>query len=334
MRSADWPEFRCPIHRSSLEKRENELCCLHGEKFPLRKDIPRFISQSTYADAFGVQWKRYRTTQLDSFSGVPITEERMRRCVGEDLWLNLAGKDVLECGCGAGRFTEILLKLGARVTSIDLSDAVEANEENFPQSRTHRIAQADILHLPFAPQQFDLVLCLGVVQHTPEPETTLAKLSEQVKPGGSLVIDHYTYKLSEYTKTAAILRHFLRRLPPATGLQWTERLVNALLPLHRQVRGWRLAQVLLSRVSPVLCYYRAYPQLSDEMQYQWALVDTHDSLTCWYRRFRTRSQIRQRMESLGLEDIFCWYDGNGVEARAKRPIPQDVGYRSTPDLAR
>ena len=293
--------------------------CPQGERFPSLQGIPRFVTDRTYADAFGTQWKRYRLTQLDSFSGVPITEQRIRRCLGEELWASLPGKQVLECGCGAGRFTEILLKQGAHVTSIDLSDAVEANQQNFPQSPTHRIAQADILCLPFQAEQFDVVLCLGVIQHTPNPEKTMTALVGHVKPGGWLVIDHYTYSLSEFTKSAALLRFLFKRLPPAAGLQWTDKIVEKLLPLHRHVQHIRPVQMILSRFSPVTCYYKAYPQLSDEMQYQWALVDTHDSLTCWYRRFRTSSQIERVLRSQRMTDVKAWYGGNGVEARGRRP---------------
>ena len=321
---AVWPEFCCPSHQERLEIESDWLFCPCGEVFAQRQGIPRFVNKRTYVDAFGVQWKRYRLTQLDSFSGAPITEERTRRCLGEEVWANLAGRHVLECGCGAGRFTEILLKRGACVTSIDLSEAVEANQENFPQSSTHRIAQADILHLPFKRRQFDLVFCLGVIQHTPNPEITVAALAEQIKPGGHIVIDHYTYNLSEFTKLSAILRLFMKRLPPTTGLEWTERMVKVLLPLHRWVRRSRLAQMALSRVSPVVCYYTAYPQLSEEMQYQWSLVDTHDSLTCWYRYFRTRSQIEKTMKSLGLQKIVCGLGGNGVEARGQRPASSEI----------
>lgn len=315
-----WPILCCPEHSKPLIDRNLFLECPEGEHFPLIDGIPRFVGMKSYADAFGAQWKRYRLTQLDSYTGLAITEERIRRCLGEELWGSLAGKQVLECGCGAGRFTEVLLKSCAVVTSVDLSDAVEANQESFPRSSTHRIAQADILRLPFAPHSFDVVLCLGVIQHTPRPEKTITALARQVKPGGALIIDHYTYCLSEFTKTAAILRPFLKRLPPTAGLQMTERIVRVLLPLHKQVRHWRVAQMFLSRISPTLCYYQAYPQLSDELQYQWALVDTHDSLTCWYRRFRTRSQIERILKSLGLEEIVCQYGGNGVEARGKLPL--------------
>jgi SAM-dependent methyltransferase len=180
------------------------------------------------------------------------------------------------------------------------------------------VAQADILQLPFKPKQFDLVLCLGVIQHTPRPESTMAALADHVMPGGALVIDHYTYTLSEFTKTAAILRPFLKRLNPSTGLKYTERMVDILLPVHKSVRRWRVSHMILSRISPVLCYFNAYPQLSDQMQHEWALVDTHDSLTCWYRRFRTRAQVERALQSLRLEKVVCWYGGNGVEARAQR----------------
>ncbi len=319
-----WPSFCCPVHQVQLQMNSDALYCSHGERFLLIQGIPRFVTDKTYADAFGAQWKRYRLTQLDSFSGVPITEERIRRCLGEDLWTGLSGKHVLECGCGAGRFTEILLKQGAHVTSIDLSEAVEANQQNFPQSPTHRIAQADILRLPFKAEQFDVVFCLGVIQHTPSPERTMTALVNHVKPGGWLVMDHYTYSLSEFTKSAALLRFLFKRLPPSTGLEWTEKIVDKLLPLHRRVQDVRLAQMVLSRISPVMSYYKAYPQLSEAMQYQWSLVDTHDSLTCWYRRFRTKSQIKKAMVSLGLENVACRYGGNGVEARGQRVLKTEI----------
>ena len=321
MQNAHWPAWHCPYHEAQLlHERGNALVCAEGDCFPYRNEIPRFVTQSNYADAFGVQWKKYRRTQLDSFTQTTISRDRAFRCMGEELWSALAGKQVLECGCGAGRFTEILLAKGAYVTSIDLSEAVDANQENFPQSDTHRIAQADVMQLPFAPRQFDVVLCLGVIQHTPNPEKTIARLYKQVKPGGTLVIDHYTHKLSWYTKTAPLLRRYLRRLPPDEGLKWTEWLVEAFLPLHKMVRHFYPAQMLLSRLSPVLCYYHAYPDLDDELQREWALLDTHDTLTDWYKHLRTRGQIRLTLARLGLQEIWCEYGGNGVEARGKRPL--------------
>ena len=240
-----------------------------------------------YAAAFGLQWNVYRKTQLDSYTKVPTSFDRSRRCIGEPCWEMLhrpQRTDVLEVGCGAGRFTEVMLAAGACVTSVDFSSAVDANQENFPQSEKHRILQADALKLPFADQQYDVVFCLGVIQHTPSPEETIRKLYAQVKPGGWLVIDHYTYKLSYYTKTSPLFRQVLRRLSPEQGLKWTERLTKFFFPLHRAARKIYIAQALVSRISPVISYYHAYP-LPDNLQREWSFLDTHDSLTDWYKHF-------------------------------------------------
>ena len=312
-------EWSCPNHSLPLAAHRGGLLCPEGEMFPIHNRIPRFVPAKTYADSFGAQWKKYRCTQLDSYSGTSVTAKRTRRCLGEELWASLPGKQVLECGCGAGRFTEILLGQGASVTSFDLSDAVDANQENFPQNGNHRVAQADILRLPFKPHQFDIAFCLGVLQYTADPEQAIRALHEHVKPGGAIVIDCYTPNLSWSTKTAPLFRWYLRRLPAAERFRCTEGLVNRLLPLHRAVRDLRPAQMLLSRVSPVSCYYRAIPELSDEQQREWALLDTHNSLTGWYRHSRTRRQIITTLESLGLENVWCEYGGNGIEARGYLP---------------
>jgi 2-polyprenyl-3-methyl-5-hydroxy-6-metoxy-1,4-benzoquinol methylase len=273
-----------------------------------------------YAAAFGIQWKKYRRTQLDSYSGLPITRMRALRCIGEENLSWISEKHVLECGCGAGRFTEILLSLGANVVSIDISDAVEANRENFPPGPRHQIIQADIEMLPFSPATFDVVFCLGVIQHTPNPERTITRLYEEVAPGGLLVIDHYTYGLSDYTKTAGLLRVVLKRLPVETGMLATDKLVDWFLPLHKAARNSPLIQMMLSRISPVLAYYRTLPELPDDLQREWALLDTHDSLTDWYKHRRTRRQIQRTLERLGATDIHCTYGGNGVEARCRKPV--------------
>ena len=317
-----WPDVRCPEDGLPLARAQDGTTCERGHHWSAQHGIPRMISRDVhYADAFGLQWRVYRRTQLDSHTGTTISLDRARRCLGDACWTMLHSArrtDVLEVGCGAGRFTEVLLATGAFVTSVDLSSAVEANQDNFPQDGHHRILQADVLRLPFGPAQYDVVFCLGVIQHTPRPEATIEKLYAQVKPGGWLVIDHYTYNLSHFTKTAPLFRMILRRLPAADGLRWTERLVTIFFPLHRAVRRHRFAQALLSRVSPLSTFYHVF-RLDDDLQRQWSLLDTHDALTDWYKHFRTQAQIRRALEGLGAAEIWCAYGGNGVEARCRRP---------------
>lgn len=319
MTTHDQIKWCCPVHQHPLTASANVLTCSDGCSYPVVGGIPRFVSSENYSAAFGSQWKKYRLTQLDSYTGVPISRDRLARCLGEELWADLQNRQILEAGCGAGRFTEVLLERGADVTSIDLSDAVEANQDNFPQNGRHRIAQADILALPFGHQQFDVVLCLGVIQHTPDPERTIEALYRRVKPGGWLVFDHYTYNALYYTKMAPYFRMVMRRLPPARGLVWSEYLVNRLLPVHKRLQRARVLHFLFSRFSPVLCYYRAYPELNDQLQHEWALLDTHDGLTDWFKHFRTREQIESALNALKAAEISSSYGGIGVEARARKP---------------
>ena len=308
------PHYVCPQDGGALVDEGAALRCKDGHCYPLVDGIPRFTGDD-YARAFGRQWLAFRRTQLDSVTGTTLSADRARRCLGP-AWDALGGAQLLECGCGAGRFTEILLERGAYVSSVDLSAAVEANAANFPVGERHRIAQADIRSLPFPACSFDVVFCLGVVQHTPDPEETIAALYEHVRPGGWLVFDHYSRRLHWYLSTAPLFRMVLKRLPDDRGLAATDTLVRMLLPLHRRARG--AAGTLLRRVSPVQAYYGKFP-LDDDAQREWALLDTHDALRDWFKHFRSRSQIEATLIALGLEEVQVWDGGNGVEARGRRP---------------
>jgi hypothetical protein len=106
-------------------------------------------------------------------------------------------------------------------------------------------------------------------------------------------------------------------MSPERGLELTEKLVDRFLPLHRG--GGRARRLLASRVSPVMAYYHLLPELSDELQREWALLDTHDSLTDWFKRFRSVGQIERTLTLLGATDIECTRRGVVVEARCRRP---------------
>ena len=292
-----------------------------NKKYRILNKIPRFVNKKNYTNAFGIQWNYFKKTQLDSYSKFPLSEQRLKRCLGKDLFLNLKGKLVLEAGCGAGRFTEILLDNNAGVVSIDMSNAVEANQENFPQNEHHVIAQADICKLPFIEEQFDIVLCLGVIQHTKHPEQTLKALYEQVKPGGWLIVDHYIFSWSYATQIAKIVSRFvLKRIKPEKSFLITGFLVKVFLPLHRLGKGSRIWQAIMRRVTPVVSYYNDFPELSDELQEEWALLDTHDNLTDYYKHFTTKRKFKHSMKELGMDNVECWNAGIGVEGRGKNQI--------------
>ena len=199
--------FISPNSKLPLTKRDSFLVSEAGEKFSLIDDIPRFVGTKNYADAFGMQWNIYAKTQLDSHTGTSLSLVRLERCLGFSAE-NLRDKNVLEVGCGAGRFTELLVKAGAHTHAVDISRAVDANKGNIGASSNYSIAQANVYGLPFPEQSFDVVLCLGVIQHTPSSQKTIRSLWKMVKPGGLLVIDHYSFKIGYYTTLTPVYRFF------------------------------------------------------------------------------------------------------------------------------
>ncbi len=317
-------EFVCPDHSLLMEytTARDSYSCTFGCRFPVLGNIPRFVSSEGYAAAFGLQWKRFRLAQLDSFTGTTVSRDRLARLAGGSLDV-FRGKQVLEAGCGSGRFTEIMLEAGASVWAVDLSSAVEANYENFRGRSNYRACQADILRLPFAPGQFDVVVCIGVIQHTESPERTMEALCSHVKPGGLLIIDHYTYGYA-VTPSRRFLRSLLTRVHrKERALRFCELLVGALWPIH--VALWRHKGRLprlrgtFLRISPVVDYHDYYPQLGPDLLFTWAVLDTHDTVTDYYKHLRSTEEIEAHLWKCGMVDIEASYAGNGVEARAKKP---------------
>jgi SAM-dependent methyltransferase len=317
--SSEMIPFVSPLSGRPLQRVGNVLEDGNGEEFSIVDDIPRFVAAENYASHFGLEWTIHARTQLDSIADV--SRARLERCLGTPL-SGLRGKTVLEVGCGAGRFTEFLVGAGALVHAIDLSTAVDVNRKNIGSPPNYVVAQADLRRPPFPSRSFDFVIALGVLQHTPSPEDSVRALWSFVRPSGSLVIDHYTWTVSLATKLAPLYRLMVKRLPPEAARTRTDRLVDVFFPLHWAVRHLDPAQILLSRISPCLVYFRTYPHLSKEQHRELCRLDTFDSLTDQYKHIRTTSEIRRLLAGLPeSEHIVAYRDGNGVEARAQKRAP-------------
>lgn len=294
-----------------------------GETFPIINNIPRFVPSDSYSNSFGIQWNRFRLTQLDSHTGLSLSRDRLTRIAGGSLDI-FKNSNVLEAGCGAGRFTEIMLDAGARVWAEDLSTAVEANYQNCHLYSSYFICQADILSLPIKPEQFDIVVCIGVIQHTPDPEQTIRILYSHVKPGGTLLLDHYSYGYP-ISPMRRFLRTVLLKTPEKFRISFVKGLVTLLWPIHRascelHLPGmWRLRKLLLE-YSPIVDYQDAYPKLGKQLLYEWSVLDTHDTLTDYYKHLRSADEIASCLSACGMTDIKTGYAGNGVEARARKPL--------------
>lgn len=304
------PETETTLHRDG-----DFLVSDSGARYPVVDGIPRFVTSEQYSDSFGLEWYQHSKTQLDSHTRTKISQQRLERCLGYPVE-GLAGKTVLEAGCGAGRFTEILVSSQASVHAIDMSRAVEVNRDNIGNRANYVVAQADLLNPPLPPESFDLVLCLGVLQHTPSPDETIAALWRMVKPRGMLVVDQYVWEMSRLTQLDWIYRLAVKQLPVPLAKRVTDRLTALFFPLHWRVRKNRAVQAVLSRFSPLYTYMHAYPQLSRQDHFEWARLDAFDHLRDRYKRLTTPGRMTAQIRALEPASFGVWRGGNGVEARA------------------
>src|SRR2546427_11462300 len=106
--------FISPVTGAALQRQGDALVGPRDERVPVVRDIPRFVPSDLYASGFGLQWNVHPETQLDSRTGAHLSQTRLERCLGTPL-AALAGMRVLEAGCGAGRFTDLMVRAGAFV---------------------------------------------------------------------------------------------------------------------------------------------------------------------------------------------------------------------------
>jgi|1185.fasta_scaffold35723_1 SAM-dependent methyltransferase len=308
-------DFVCPACRAPLSALPDTLHCPACEAtYPAPGGIPRFVPADNYSASFGLQWNRHRRTQLDSAVGKPISEKRL---FDTTRWpRDMRSARILEAGSGAGRFTEVLVRTGAAVYSFDYSSAVDANAANNGSNSRLRLFQADIFAIPLREQWFDHVLCLGVLQHTPDPKRAFLSLARHVKPGGDLVIDVYRRSLAARLQWKYALRPITRRLQ-ADRLY---RLVSAVTPTLVGPTRWlrRLGGRIGARLSPIVEY--SHLGLTPEQNAQWAVLDTFDMYAPAYDRPQSVNEVRAWYEEAGFTDVEAFNGYNGVVGRGRRPV--------------
>jgi 2-polyprenyl-3-methyl-5-hydroxy-6-metoxy-1,4-benzoquinol methylase len=295
---------------------EGLQCANCGTVFPIIREIPRFVRSDDYAESFGFQWNVHARTQLDSFTNKSISRDRLFETTK---WpSDLSGQTVLEAGSGAGRFTEVLVTTGATIISFDLSSAVDANHQNNGQNANLLVLQASILNIPVQPRSMDKVICLGVIQHTPDPAQTFSCLANCVRPGGEIVIDVYAARLRALLSWKYLLRPITKRMDNKKLYRLIERATPVLLPVSDFLS--RIFGRFGLRLLPIVHY--PLLGLSPELAHQWAVLDTFDMYSPAHDHPQSIATVKSWFDAAGFSDVTVGYGLNGVVARGRRPAAQ------------
>jgi 2-polyprenyl-6-hydroxyphenyl methylase / 3-demethylubiquinone-9 3-methyltransferase len=131
----------------------------------------------------------------------------------------LRGKRVLDVGCGGGILAESMAARGARVTGIDLGEKplkvaqLHLLESGLPVE--YRLIAAEALALE-APASFDVITCMELVEHVPDPGAMVRACAELVKPGGRVFFSTINRNLKSYLLAVIGAEYVLKLLPRGT----------------------------------------------------------------------------------------------------------------------
>lgn len=132
---------------------------------------------------------------------------------------SLAGKAVVDIGCGGGILSEAMARQGAEVTAIDLADASLAvarlhQLESGLQIRYEKIAAEDLAARE--PGRFDVVTCLEMLEHVPDPLAIVNACARLVKPGGHVFFSTINRNPKAYVFAILGAEYILQLLPRGT----------------------------------------------------------------------------------------------------------------------
>lgn len=123
------------------------------------------------------------------------------------------GKDVVDCGCGGGQHIEFVAPLAKSVLGIDLN-TTEVAKKYVDKFSNVELLEGDLATVKL-PKQYDIAYCIGVVQHTVDPDQTFANIKTFVKQGGLLIVWCYAKEgnFLNWRVLEPLKRMFLLKLP-------------------------------------------------------------------------------------------------------------------------
>jgi 2-polyprenyl-6-hydroxyphenyl methylase/3-demethylubiquinone-9 3-methyltransferase len=166
--------------------------------------------------------------------------------------VTLPGSRVLDVGCGGGLLAEALARAGARVTALDLAPGmIEVARLHAAESALtvdYRLAAAEELAAA-EPGAFDLVTCMEMLEHVPDPAAMTATLARLVRPGGALIVSTLNRNLRSFLLAIVGAEYLLRLIP--RGTHEYERLIRpAELARWARAAGLQLLTVAGIELNP------------------------------------------------------------------------------------
>jgi 2-polyprenyl-6-hydroxyphenyl methylase / 3-demethylubiquinone-9 3-methyltransferase len=173
----------------------------------------------------------------------------------------LAGRDVLDVGCGGGILAEAMAKRGARVTGIDLGEkplkVAQLHLLESGQPVRYELASAEDFAARHA-ASFDVITCMELLEHVPEPESTVDACARLLRPGGRAFFSTINRNPKSYLFAVIGAEYVLKLLPRGTH-DYARFVRPSELGQWCRAAGLRAAEMTGMTYNPLTQRYRLEP---------------------------------------------------------------------------
>lgn len=292
-----------PRHDQEVES--GTLACTRcAAEYPVTDGIPRLRPpDALHRDAaktraaFGWEWLRYPGS-LPEDEAIFLEEVQLPKD-------QLAGKLILDAGCGMGRYSKVATRLGGEVVAVDMSESlIRVAEAARTDPKLHPV-EGDLLHPPFKEGAFDLVYSHGVLHHTMDTKAAFDAVSALVKRGGHLSVWLYG-KAGRFAEFATN--------PLKPGREWVSR--------HRRLAWWVVlvrhiisdfVRIFTTRLPVPIVYALCYPitllgavpgvkylTFSVHPDFQVRLIENFDWISPPYQWHHTKEELARWYHERGF----------------------------------
>lgn len=276
-----------------MKEGENQYDCLKCRRtYEILNGIPRFLPELSSEEqqvkrSFNLEHTRYLDSRHLHFA--PRLVEQWL----EDIQLPadfFKDKLALDVGCGSGRWTYAMASLGARIVAVDFTDAgVEVTNRATVGMDNVALLQANILHLPFRPESFDVVVSWGVLHHTPDTKAAFDLLVPLVRKGGILYVMVYEKHNPLKFAFTDIIRWFLRRFPEEQRYRMSR---------HFIIKNHLLFSLLKHHIICAL-----HPSATDPLELSTLQLGLYDAYSPTYNHLHTRQEVLSWFQEHRFEQL-------------------------------
>ena len=283
-------------------------------KFSKNENIFVLDKEDKYTENFSHQWKDFNLVQIDSHNKTTISKDYIN-----DLMFNnldyLKDKNVLEIGCGAGRFTEHLVNFAKFCVSVDLSRSIFYNVAK--DSDNLLLIKSDFLKL-ISNKKFDIVICRGVLQHTPRPTHSIIKLFEFVKNDGRVYFDYYKKpKLGRFHPKYFFWRPFISKFFTYSSFKsFLEKNISNLIFFKKIIRKIFLnSNFVADCIIPIWDFREDQYKINNNLYKKWTILDTLDGIFAKFDFPKSNNEILNILKSNNFKIINNNKKRNFIEAK-------------------